>query len=81
MKIIKHTHIHTHSNIHTHTPKKPNVFLHACRNEHRMVRCVFMAEEKKNLLHFKIKVKKKILTNQAESVSSSFTILIILVQT
>lgn len=58
MKIIKHTHIHTHSQ-HIHTPKKLNVFLHACRNEHRMVRCVFMAEEKKDLLHFKIKVKKK----------------------
>lgn len=35
----------------THTSKKLNVFLHAYTNEHRMIQCVFMRKETKNLLH------------------------------
>lgn len=69
----------------THMSNKPNVFLHAHRIEHRMIRCVFMTkqkQERKNMTPTVTWPKNKheimvLLINQPASICLFFTLIIL----
>lgn len=45
---------------HTHPKKAKDVFLHAQRDEHRMIQCVFVAKQMPERIHGSYRMRQKI---------------------